>query len=53
MLTFAEYLANAASRREFVNVLFEERVFELVSTLQKLSVPLEQAGVAHELVGGG
>jgi hypothetical protein len=52
MLTFAEFLGNAASRREFVNVLFEERVFELIGTLHKLSLPLEQAGVPHELVGG-
>lgn len=52
MLTFAEFLGNAASKREFVNVLFEERVFELIGTLQKLTSPLEQAGVPHELVGG-
>ncbi len=52
MVTFAEFLGKAAARREFVNVLFEERVFELIGTLQKLSVPLEKAGVPHELVGG-
>lgn len=52
MVTFAEFLGNAASKREFVNLLFEERVFELIGTLQKLTVPLEQAGVPHELVGG-
>ncbi len=52
MVTFAEFLGNAASKREFVNVLFEERVFDLIGTLQKLSVPLESAGVPHELVGG-
>lgn len=52
MVTFAEFLGNAASKREFVNVLFEERVFELIGTLQKLAVPLENAGIPHELVGG-
>jgi hypothetical protein len=52
MVTFAEFLENAASKREFVNILFEERVFELIGTLQGLSIPLEQAGVPHELVGG-
>ena len=52
MVTFAEFLENAASRREFVHILFEERVFELIGTLQELSLPLEQAGVPHELVGG-
>jgi len=52
MSTFAEFLGDAASNREFVNILFEERVFELIGTLQKLSAPLEKAGVPHELVGG-
>ena len=52
METFAEFLGKAATKREFVNILFEERVFELIGTLQKLSQPLEQAGVPHELVGG-
>jgi hypothetical protein len=52
MLTFAEFLENAASHREFVNVLFEERGFELIGTLQRLSVPLELEGVPYELVGG-
>jgi hypothetical protein len=52
MVTFSKFLEDAASKGEFVNVLFEQRVFELIGTLQKLSVPLEQAGVPHELVGG-
>ena len=52
MATFAEFIRNAASKREFVNVLFEERLFELIGTFQKLSLPLEQAGVPYELVGG-
>jgi len=52
MVTFAEFLENAAAKREFVNLLFEERVFELIGTFQKLSRPLEQADVPHELVGG-
>jgi len=52
MVSFAEFLGNAAAKREFVNVLFEERVFDLIGTLQKLSLPLEEAGVPHELVGG-
>ena len=52
MLTFAEFLENAAAKREFVNILFGERIFELIGTLQELSVPLEQAGIPHELVGG-
>ena len=52
MVTFAEFIENAASKREFVNILFEERVFGLIGTLQELSLPPEQADVPHELVGG-
>jgi hypothetical protein len=55
MVPFAEFLENAAAKREFVNILFEERVFELIGTLRELSLPslpLEQGGVPHELVGG-
>jgi hypothetical protein len=52
MITFGEFLENAAAKGEFVNVLFEERIFELIGTVQKLSAPLEQAGVPHEIVGG-
>ncbi len=52
MVTFTEFIENAASKREFVNILFEERVFELIGTLQKLSAPLEDASIPHELVGG-
>ncbi|MBM3753877.1 MAG: nucleotidyltransferase family protein [Acidobacteria bacterium] len=52
MVTFTEFIESAASKREFVNVFFEQRVFELIGTLQKLSTPLEDAGVQHELVGG-
>jgi len=32
--------------------LFEERVFELIGTLKKLSAPLEKTGVPNELGGG-
>ncbi len=52
MVSFAEFLENAANKREFVNVLFEERVFDLIGTLQKLSLPMEKAGVPHQFVGG-
>ena len=52
MLTFAEFLGDAASKREFVNVLFEERLFELIGTLQKLSLLLDHTGIPHKLVGG-
>jgi hypothetical protein len=37
MVTFAGFLEKAAARPEFVNVLFEECVFELGGTLRKLT----------------
>lgn len=52
MVTFDQFLQEAATKGEFVNILFEQRVFELIGTLHKLSGPLEAAGVPHELVGG-
>lgn len=52
MLTFEQFIHEAAQKGEFVNILFEQRVFELVGTLQKLAGPLTDAMVPHELVGG-
>jgi hypothetical protein len=52
MVSFGEFLEKAATQRDFVNILFEERVFEPIGTRQKLSVPLEEAAVPHEPIGG-
>lgn len=52
MQTFEQFLHQAAAKGEFVNILFEQRLFELVGTLQKLSGPLSDAGIPHELIGG-
>jgi hypothetical protein len=52
MLTFAQFLADAARKGEAVNTLFEERLFDLVGVLHKISAALSAEGVAHELVGG-
>jgi len=52
MLTFAQFLADAARRGEVVNTLFEELLFDLVGILRKIADPLMAEGVSHELVGG-
>jgi len=52
MLTFARFLADAAQKGEVVNTLFEERLFDLVGILGKITDPLMAQGVSHELVGG-
>lgn len=52
MPTFQQFAEEAASRGEFINTFFEEAVFHLMGVLQRISVPLENAGVPHELIGG-
>jgi hypothetical protein len=52
MLTFAQFLTDAARKGEAVNTLFEERLFELVGVLHKISEALSAGGIPHELIGG-
>lgn len=52
MQTFAEFLAEAARKREAVNTLFEERLFELVGILHRISSALDAEHIAHEVIGG-
>jgi hypothetical protein len=52
MVTFEQFLQNAAAKGEAVNLMFEERLFGLVGVLHKITDPLMAEGVPHELVGG-
>jgi hypothetical protein len=52
MLTFAQYLAGAAQKGEAVNTLFEERLFDLVDVLHKITDALTAEHIPHELIGG-
>ena len=52
MPDFAQFLADAARRGEAVNTLFEQRLFDLVSVLHKITDALTDAGIPHELIGG-
>ncbi len=52
MLTLEQVVEGAAQRGEFVHIMFEQRVFDLVGTLQKFSDPLNDAGIPHQLIGG-
>ena len=52
MLTFDWFLAAVADRGEVVNTLFEERLFELVGVLHKITDVLLSAEIPHELIGG-
>jgi hypothetical protein len=52
MLTFAQFLHDTADRGEAVNLVFEQRLFDLAGILQKITGPLMAEGVPHELIGG-
>lgn len=52
MTRFIEFLEEAASRGEAVNLVFEERLFNLVGILQKIADPLVAANISYEVVGG-
>jgi hypothetical protein len=52
MLTFEQFLADAANRGEAVNTLFEERLFELVGVVHKITNALTAELIPHEVIGG-
>jgi len=52
MQTFAQFLAHAAQKGEVVNTLFEERLFDLVGVLHKITDALTAEHISHELIGG-
>ena len=52
MLTFEQFLRDSATRGEAVNTLFEERLFDLVGILHKITDTLISEGIPHEVVGG-
>jgi hypothetical protein len=49
---FVEYLEEMASKGEVVNLVFEERLFNLVGILQKIAGPLAAASIPYEVIGG-
>jgi len=52
MLTFTQFLQDTAGRGEAVNLVFEQRLFDLAGILHKITSPLMAEGVPHELIGG-
>ena len=53
MLTFEQFLRNTAEKGGSINTLFEERLFALVGTLEKIAGPLTAERIPYELIGGG
>ena len=52
MLAFQQFLTDVAARGEAVNTLFEERLFDLVGILHKITDSLVAEHIPHEVVGG-
>ena len=52
MLTFEQFLHSTAEKGDAVNLVFEQRLFDLVGVLHKITGPLAEGYVPHELVGG-
>ncbi|HLW78492.1 MAG TPA: hypothetical protein VKU44_02740 [Terriglobia bacterium] len=51
-MRFIEFLQETAARKEAVNLVFEERLFNLVGILQRIAEPLASANIPYEVVGG-
>lgn len=52
MQTFAEFLQETAQRGEVINLAFEQRLFELVGILERITRVLSVGDVPHELIDG-
>jgi hypothetical protein len=52
VLTFEEFLLESVAKGEAVNLVFEQRLFELAGTLHRIAEPLEHEHIPHELIGG-
>lgn len=52
MLSYEEFLQRAAQQGEAVNTMFEERMFGLVESLQRIAEALDAEQVAYEVIGG-
>lgn len=51
-MRFDGFREEIASKGEAVNLMFEERLLNLVDVLQKITEPLTAAAVPHEVIGG-
>jgi hypothetical protein len=52
MLTFQQFLQDTAEEGRTINTLFEERLFALVGTLERIAGPLAAAKIPYEVIGG-
>ena len=52
-MTFEQFVRASAAEGRFINTMFEERLFALVGTLERMAKVLSDAQIDHELIGGG
>jgi hypothetical protein len=52
VLTFEQFLRTPAAEWDAINTLFEERLFDLVGVLHKISRVLSEESILYELIGG-
>ena len=52
MLTFEQFIQDTVQKGEVVNLMFEERLFDLVGVLHKITDALAAEKIPHELIGG-
>lgn len=53
MLTFEEFIQSTVEKGGAINTLFEERLFALIGTLERIARPLAAEKIPYELIGGG
>jgi hypothetical protein len=53
VLKFQRFLNDTAAKGGSINVMFEERLFALVGTLERIAKVLAAAEIPFELIGGG
>ncbi|HME01385.1 MAG TPA: hypothetical protein VKM93_29245 [Terriglobia bacterium] len=51
-MQFHQFLEETAARGEVVNLVFEERLFNVVGILHKIADPLTAANIPYEVIGG-
>lgn len=51
--TFEQFVSESAGKGRFINTMFEERLFALIGTLEKIAMALVAAEIPFELIGGG
>ena len=52
-MTFEQLLYRTVEKGGSINTLFEERLFALVGTLERIAKPLAAEKIPYELIGGG